>query len=142
MREIHLKTLIEIKLWRTEFMRLLSKMASVILLVIVSATLLVGCAINSPQDGQKIGRIVKLSKSGFVYTTLEGELIRGGFSDGSGSMGGSFHFTIEYTRLKEIAYDALEKQYEVIIFYECPGICSFFRSEHGRSNFVTKIVKK
>lgn len=126
------------ELWRKIFMRLLSKMALVTALVFVS----VGCAINSPEDGQKIGRIVKLSNSGFVNTTLEGELIRGGFSDGSGSMGGSFHFTIEHMRLKEIAYDALEKQYEVIIFYECPGICSFFRSEHGRSNFVTKIVKK
>ena len=55
---------------------------------------LVGCNINTPSSGQKIGRIVKLVDEGLLYKTTEGELIRGGLVDGSGSMGTSFHFTI------------------------------------------------
>ena len=55
---------------------------------------LTSCTVNKPSEGSKIGRIVKLSKYGLFSKTWEGELIRGGLTDGSGVNGTSFHFTI------------------------------------------------
>jgi len=100
---------------------------------------LVGCTINTPKEGQKIGRIVKLADEGLLYKTCEGELIRGGLMDGSGSLGSSFHFTIEDPRVRQVALMAFQDQAEVIINYRTDFITSIVRSENGEPHFVTSI---
>jgi len=97
------------------------------------------CTINNPGKGAKIGTIVKLSEDGIISKTCEGELIRGGLIDGSGSLGGSFKFTIENDYLKDAAYTALENHSEVIITYECEFVSSLFRSESMNPHFVKSI---
>lgn len=97
------------------------------------------CTINTPKKGQKIGRIVKIADEGLLHSTCEGELIRGGIVDGSGSMGTSFKFTIEGYKLRDLAYQAFEKQQEVIITYECEFMSGVWRSECGHPHFVKQI---
>lgn len=104
--------------------------------------LLCSCSIATPRTGQKIGQIVKLSTDGYFVKTCEGELIRGGFSDGSGVMGNVFHFTIEKEELKTIAKEAMESQREVIIEYEVELITSVFRSSECPAHFITNIRYK
>lgn len=107
--------------------------------IILSLLFFCSCSIATPKSGQKIGQIVKLSNDGFFVKTCEVELIRGGFSDGSGVMGNVFHFTIEKEELKTIAKKAMESQKEVIIEYEVELITSFFRSSEYPAHFITNI---
>jgi hypothetical protein len=98
------------------------------------------CTINtSPGEGTKVGRIVKLEKVGLLSKTWEGELIRGGLSDGSGSMGGTFYFTIEDDDNVARALNALYNQTEVSLFYKSELFSSFFRSEKTQPHFVVCI---
>jgi hypothetical protein len=100
-----------------------------------------GCYIHTdPGTGKKIGRIVRFSKQGMLYKTWEGELIRGGITDGSGTLGGSFHFTIEDERLANKALDAFENQFEVIIDYRREFVSSWSRSEGSDAYFVDNIT--
>ncbi len=111
-------------------------------LIFVCLFALAGCHVNTdPGTGKKIGRIVKFSKQGIFCKTWEGELIRGGLSDGSGSFGGSLHFTVEDASMAQIALDAFEKQYDVIIDYRKEFIHSITRSEHMDAYFVEKITR-
>lgn len=103
--------------------------------------ILTSCSINTPSEGAKIGRIVKLANEGIFSKTYEGELIRGGITDGSGSFGNSFHFTIEDPQLINIAKDAMEKQHEVVMYYHVEGISSTFRSANMEPHFVIDIQK-
>lgn len=100
---------------------------------------LTSCHINTPTSGQKIGRIVKLANEGMLCKTCEGELIRGGLVDGSGSMGTSFKFTIEDVELKRVARKALLDQSEVILYYRTELVTSITRSECSQPHFVTNI---
>lgn len=104
------------------------------------ALILTACQISTPMSGQKIGRIVKISDEGLFWKSCEGELIRGGFVDGSGSMGGSFHFTIENHLHKDIAYKAFESQQEVIITYDTPFVTSLTRTDYSPPHFVKNIT--
>jgi hypothetical protein len=97
---------------------------------------------NTPTKGQKIGRIVKIADEGIFSTTTEGQLLRGGLNDGSGSMGGSFEFTIEKPSLKILADKYLNNQKEVIIDYYTPLFSSIFRSEQMHPHFITNISEK
>lgn len=97
------------------------------------------CTINTPSEGKKIGRIVKIAHEGIFSSTWEGELIRGGLTDGSGSIGTSFHFTIEDENIFLLAIQYMESQKEVEIYYRCEFISSCFRSEMGHPYFVTRI---
>jgi hypothetical protein len=97
------------------------------------------CNINTPSHGEKIGRIVKLADEGLVNKTCEGELIRGGLIDGSGSMGSSFHFVIEDERIKMIAKQAMMNQQEIIMTYKVELISAAWRSEDNHPHFVTDI---
>src|ERR1700751_5613989 len=106
-------------------------------LFLLSLLLLTGCSISNPSEGQKIGRIVKLADEGIIFKSCEDELIRGGLIDGSGSMGLSFSFTIESPRLKVLAKEAFENQYEVVLSYRCELISSWTRSENENPHFVT-----
>lgn len=100
------------------------------------------CNINSPKEGKKIGRIVKLAQEGLICKTCEGELIRGGFSDGSGSMGNVFYFTLPHELLSS-ANEALEQQFEVVIYYHTPFLTWISETEHLENpHFVYKIERK
>jgi hypothetical protein len=107
---------------------------------IILALGLVGCHFDTPGEGQKKGQIVKLEKVGFICKTWEGELIRGGFSDGGGTIGGAFHFTLEDKSLLPLALECLEKQTEVMITYETEFMTAPWRSETG-TKFITGIKK-
>ncbi len=107
------------------------------LIYVLTCIFLSSCSINNPSDGQKIGRIVKLADEGLFCKTCEGELIRGGIVDGSGSMGTSFKFTIEDDdELREIAREAFENQFEVIMTYEVEFMSAMWRSECSTPHFV------
>ena len=104
--------------------------------------LLTSCVINtSPGNGMKVGRIVKISHVGMFYKTWECELIRGGLIDGTGSMGQSSHFTIENQEDVELANQAFNEQFEVVVYYRTEFISSVTRSEYGTPYFVTHIEK-
>ena len=102
-----------------------------------------GCHFNAnPGKGSKIGKIVKLSQEGIFNKTWEGELIRGGLTDGSGTLGNTFCFTIEDESLLPIAFEAFENQYEVVLTYTKETFTSFTRSQCDSPAFVTKIQIK
>ncbi len=112
-----------------------------LIFLIVLMFCLAGCALHTdPGQGKKIGRIVKFSKQGMLFKTWEGELIRGGFTDGSGIMGTSFHFTIENYDLAKKALEAFENQSEVIIDYRREFIHLLTRAESGNAYFVENIT--
>lgn len=100
---------------------------------------LTSCTFQSSGKGSKIGRIVKISQEGIFFKTWEGELVRGGFTDGSGVMGTSFFFTIEDDYLRDIALECMKNQNEVIITYEAEIFTSIFRSEKTTPHFVKNI---
>lgn len=102
------------------------------LFVVLVSLFVAACGANNPVDGEKIGMIVRLEKSGVLFKTWEGQLIRGGMNDGSGVMGiQPFHFTIEDQRLVDQVREAMENQTEVLITYETEGIYSAARSDSG-----------
>lgn len=114
-------------------------MKKLIMTGILGCLVLTGCHVSSPAKGQKVGHIVKLAKEGMIFDTWEGELIRGGLTDGSGSFGNSFHFVIEDERLVDVALSVMEANQEVIIYYHCELFSSFARSEHSEPHFVDRI---
>lgn len=96
---------------------------------------------TDPGEGEKIGTIVKLSKQGLFKKTWEGELIRGGFLDGSGTIGGSFHFTIESDELARKALELMKSKKEVVLFYEIEFLSLVTRSESGNPHFAVSILE-
>jgi hypothetical protein len=102
--------------------------------------LLSSCSISTPSKGQKIGVIVKLSECGVFNKTWEGELIRGGLSDGSGVIGSTFHFTIEDPVVLELAVRYFEDQREVQITYQTEFIAGIWRAERPQPCFIKKII--
>jgi hypothetical protein len=84
-------------------------------------------------SGEKIGNIVKLARTGaYGCPTWEAEIIRGGFSGGSGVNGTSFHFTIEDTSLLPAVKKAMESRQEVKITYssEMMTVCRSDSDNH------------
>ena len=100
------------------------------------------CSMQSPTKGEKIGRIVRLSECGLFFKTYEGDLIRGGLSDGSGVIGQSFPFTIEDRNVYEDARKYFEDQSEVVIQYEKEFLSGCWRSECLNPSFIKKIKKQ
>lgn len=89
---------------------------TLLLLILTTSTIfLSGCW--ETESGQKTGNIVKFSKEGFLIKTYEAELIRGGMNDGSGSIGKSFHFTVENKSLIETINKAISTNKQVKINY-------------------------
>lgn len=103
--------------------------------LIVSSVFLTGC--YEVADGEKIGMITRVSQQGVFCKTWEAEIIRGGFSAGSGVNGQAFHFTIENPELVKEVQNAMEKQVEVKIHYKS-DMTSFCRSDSGDS-FIQSI---
>ena len=59
----------------------------------------------------------------------------------AGTLGGSFHFTIENDELADEALKYLENQAEVILQYRAELVSSITRSQESSPNFVIKIVE-
>jgi len=58
-------------------------------LLIAGVVVLGGCLLLSTlsfSDGDRAGTITKFSRKGFVFKTYEGELLQGGFSEGTGQL--------------------------------------------------------
>lgn len=111
--------------------------------IIYIPILIAGCMCStSPGNGEKIGQVVKLSKVGVVCDTWEGQLIRGGMSQGSGGFGVTpFDFTISDDRqdLAEKTQKYMEKQVEVKIKYHTSGITSIC-SNATENHFLVDIT--
>lgn len=91
-------------------------------------------------SGEKIGTVVMFRQHGIFCKTWEGEIIRGGFSGGSGVQGAPFYFTVEDPALVKQVQEALERQIEVKITFhtEMMTVC---RSDSG-DDFLTGIEFK
>jgi hypothetical protein len=98
-----------------------------ILITILAALLLTGCW--ETKNGEKIGTVVKLAKEGIICKTWEGEIIRGGMNNGSGSFGTRpFYFTVESPELLKKIQNALDSQKEIKIKYH-QELITFCRTE-------------
>lgn len=112
----------------------MKKFAMLFLAVLMSA-----CILNtSPGDGEKVGQIVKLSKVGMINKTWEGQIVRGGFTDGGGVNGTAFDFTVEDNALAAEVLKFMESRTEVRIKYTTEGIASGLRTESS-AHFLTSI---
>lgn len=78
------------------------------LFVILMPLFLMGCW--TLEEGEKIGQIISVYKSGFFVKTWELVLIRGGLEDGSGSIGNKFQCTIEDKHLVSKAKDIMKSK--------------------------------
>ena len=117
---------------------------------IAAALLFSGC--YNIGQGEKIGQVVKINEaSGIFCKTIEVEIIRGGFSNGSGTNDQALYFTIENNPDSlDIVKKAMENGSEIKVQYhqELATIC---RSDSGstfgdkieviNSNFKTKTYK-
>lgn len=105
------------------------------IVTLIAATTLMGCVLRG--NGEKIGMITKIAKQGVFCPTWEAEIVRGGFSGGSGVNGQAFHFTIENDAQAEEIRKAMEEQREVKIHYRSE-FATFCRSDSG-NDFLTKL---
>ena len=88
-------------------------------------------------DGKKIGQVIQLGKHGWLCSTYEGKLVRGGFNTGSGVSGGVFDFTVESEDLYSRLMKAMELQQEVEVSYKkvnLSGPCAC-ESDHFITSF-------
>lgn len=83
--------------------------------VLIVCLMLCGC--YEVGKGNKIGTITRLNHEGLIFKTYEAQMIRGGMTDGSGSFGQTFNFTIERPELVDIIQTALDKQQKIKIYY-------------------------
>jgi hypothetical protein len=90
------------------------------------------------ETGEKIGNIVKLGKQGAFIKTNEAELIRGGMSDGSGSFGREFDFTIENESLLPIIKQSMEEQKPVRIKYH-KEFATWLRTQTHDNSFLDAV---
>ena len=106
----------------------------------IGVPLAIGATVNtSPGIGEKVGTIVKLAKVGVRCPTWEAQLVRGGFSGGSGVAGTiPFDFTIETDVLAEQVRDAMEHSREVRLAYRTDMV-RWCASESG-NHFATTIT--
>lgn len=108
-----------------------------LLLLACAALLLQGCWETS--KGTKVGIIVKCASEGILSKTYECELVRGGVSDGSGTLGKSFHFTAEHSEMFSVLDDALNNQRQVRIKYHTELMAAPWRTETENAAFVDAV---
>lgn len=91
--------------------------------------MLSGCLTTT--KGEKHGVLVKLSKEGSIWATYEGELIRGGINNASGSNGKAFDFTFGQfkSKLTEKASLALSQNKPIVLGYHCEKFVAPWRGE-------------
>lgn len=96
---------------------------------------------SKPGEGEKIGQVVKVNKEGWFSKTYEAELIRGGLSNGSGTVGTqSFNFTVPSNLVKDVK-EFMNTQQEVVINYDIDYICLKLNSA-SNCTFLTDIKAK
>lgn len=80
---------------------------------------------RSTGQGERTGQIVKMSHTGVLFKTYEGEIIKGGLTNGSGGFGAPLDFTIkdENKDLISKAYAALNAGQEVTLVYHTEKHC-------------------
>lgn len=87
------------------------------IVLLIAVWCLFGCT-KVVSEGEKVGTVIKVAKQGVVCNTWEGELIRGGMSNGSGGFSTTpLHFTINDNGLLQKTKEALDGQYEVKVRY-------------------------
>lgn len=124
------------KKYKNVILKVMINMKKIIAPLLISTSLLLSGCYNIG-NGEKIGVIVKLAKTGIFCKTWEAELIRGGLNAGSGVFSQPFYFTIEDESLVPVIKDALENQKEIKIHYSSEAV-SFCRSDSG-SHFLTSV---
>lgn len=102
------------------------------------ATLFTGCW--NVGQGEKIGQVVKVNEqSGFFCKTVEVEIVRGGFNNGSGVNGSSLHFTIENNpKAVDVVKQAMLDGSEIQVKYH-QELASFCRSD-SHSTFADDVT--
>lgn len=106
------------------------------LFILLAVALLAGCVQNG--DGEKIGTVVRINKSGAFCPTNEVEIVRGGLSNGTGAVGGIFDATVEDASLLEKLKSAMEHQQEVKITFTSE-MFTFCRSGNQGSHFIRSV---
>lgn len=78
-----------------------------------------GCSFNTnPGTGEKVGQIVRVKEEGILCKTWEAELIRGGLTDGSGTIGAApFTFTVPDDERAVALSQHMRNRTEIIIRY-------------------------
>lgn len=118
----------------------------IILALIVSVVW--GCSASCNrvvEQGTKVGTVIKLSQDGVLSSckTWEGELIRGGLSNGSGGFSTTpLYFTVNDPHLLQEVNKALDGQYEVEISYASYFGPYFCASGNLGNYFLTGIRKR
>ncbi|MBO9636646.1 hypothetical protein [Siphonobacter aquaeclarae] len=72
-------------------------------------------------EGERAGTITRFSKRGYVFKTWEGELLLGGFSQGTGQLNAEkWNFTVESSRDSTIntINEGLRTGRRITLFYE------------------------
>jgi len=108
-----------------------------ILLIAIIVLSVSGC--KETAKGEKIGNIVKCAYEGFFIKTYECELIRGNLTNGSGSFGKSFHFTVEDKDMIKKVDSYFDSQKEVVIEYHKEWI-TLWRTEND--NYFLDDIKQ
>lgn len=100
--------------------------------VVLACVMAVGCGMHpQPGTGEKIGQIVRIERTGIFCQTWEAQIIRGGLSQGSGTMGAAFGFTVNSAALADAVTKAMRDQSEVLIRYRSRTFYSLCSSDSG-----------
>lgn len=100
-------------------------------MVTVLALLMAGCVCANPGEGEKVGTIVKMARTGLLCDTWEAELIRGGFTSGSGAMGVTpFDFTLAESQVDTVR-KLMERNVEVKLHYRSQLASSPCKTDTG-----------
>jgi hypothetical protein len=99
--------------------KIMTKINQVLSIIVTSFLFISGCGSGFDSgDGKKIGQIVKIGEHGVFCSTYEAEIIRGGFSGGSGVNGLALDFTIKNKKLYEALVVSMENQQEIELSYD------------------------
>ena len=105
---------------------------------IISAGYILSCVLRPVHKGERVGQIIKLSQGGILFKTYEGELIKGGMSNGSGGFAAPLNFTIKNPLLLQQAKTALLNGKEVVVYYHTEKHC-LTTSDTKNCTFADKI---
>ncbi|MDQ1087656.1 MULTISPECIES: hypothetical protein [unclassified Siphonobacter] len=94
-----------------------------VLLILAVVTLVVFWILTkiNYSEGERAGTITRFSKRGYVFKTWEGELLLGGFSEGTGQMNAEkWQFSVDNGKDSTISTinEALRSGRRVTLFYE------------------------
>lgn len=106
-------------------------------LVLLSFMLLLLTGCIEIESGEKIGQIVSIKKQGLFFKTWEVTIIRGGFEEGTGTIGKSFSATIEDSRILEKAKNEIDSKGSIKIRYHSELTCAPWRA--SSCHFIDEI---